>query len=387
MAASATMLSCMIAQPAAAQELSYRLPDGAAFAGYSARITQCPDANGENTQIVHGPAIRGSYAPGPHVRLNANSSFLASKSIALEYFEDGTLKTINSESAGTGGEVLAAILKVAAGMVGLKSSLFDAPAQCTAKIESLVAERQNAAESIAGLEAQLARGDVLSAQAKALYEGNTARLVEIDKALTITVSKKFAPTGPSDLPNGSRSALGQLKIEDWFDGGNVPAVTGLPAEVCVSAKLGDDARAQIARGGTANPPFDANLRQDRFIYRTPLPLQVTVYTGDNCDAAEPVKTASVLIPQLSPFQALPISAKVLGKKSLSAEFTKEGRLVKIKYAEGGAGSDVAAALTGALAAAETLRDAETASLAREVARIKAQNELDALREAADGDGG
>lgn len=115
--------------------------------------------------------------------------------------------------------------------------------------------------------------------------------------------------------------------------------------------------------------------QDQFYYFRPVPVFVEVVQDpDNgaidCDALptkpKVAKKASVAIPQLSDHFVLPIGSGVFESKAVSAEFTKEGRIVSISYSGSGSGSGVAEALAGGLIAGQTLRDAELVETKRKI---------------------
>src|SRR5688572_21414707 len=99
------LAAATLAGEAAAQELSYRLPQTTMVAGWQARITRCPTpgnppADEPEFGLVTNAVVTGVAGPGELVRLNPRSPFLGSRSVDLTFHDNGTLKTINAKGEG-----------------------------------------------------------------------------------------------------------------------------------------------------------------------------------------------------------------------------------------------------------------------------------------------
>lgn len=438
----------LLAEPASARELSYYLPQGEGYAGYNAQIVSCPTDN-SRFEFIHGPSIRADYKPGRLVRLDPTSAFLGSRSVALTYHGNGTLKTINAKGEGKGGAVVASLAKfgvglaglvtgfpAAAGIVGLDQIAIDQGTtkggsqalgsrdvlRCKQDVLERVATLVALKEQVNSLETHILAGDITPAQ-KVLYDDYLKQIAKLEKELTITTSVIFLQG--NEVPNSSTGidltlALKAPDVTKWLevvsispfgtpavsdDGGKLasmvaramPKVNPLPGEMCVNIAVDADTIGQSAPVDAVAWPSGPGRKQlsDNLLFYRPVPVSVRIaQRADNkadctnkASLGKKLAEETIRIPQLSKLFAMPLGSGAFESKAIAAEFTEEGRIISMSYTSSGSGAGAAEALTGALSAAETYRDAETASIKREIERIKAQNELDALREAADGDGG
>lgn len=404
--------STALARPASAQEISYHLPRGAILAGYKWQLKKCPTLQDQSVIVSHGPNIKGDYEKGELVRINPRSPFLGSRKIVLTYHENGTIKTINAEGEGKGGVVIASLLKTAAGFVGIKGNLLSQSeeptpptltAQCTASTFEKVERWTLVSNRIEQLQGRVAAGEVLTGVQKALYDSDLKEEAELAKALTIMAAADRFDRLPDTWPRNERSellatyiaisAVSRPDFSKWFEG-NVSGAIETPVNFCArySVKL-SDVFESTPLAQTAAPDF--TKVQNRFLYRRPVPVLVElIQTSPAADRAADCTAISakptvfekrtIAIPQLSgAFFTLPIGSGAFENKAIAAEFTPEGRAVSMSYSSTGAGANIAEALAGGLAAAQALRDADLAETKRQIERIKAENELEALREAAE----
>lgn len=451
--------------PAAAQELDYYLPKATVAAGWQVRLVQCPTAANPNGETMTQAAVAGAYERGELVRLRSTSPFLASRSVALTFHENGLLKTINAEGEGKGGAVLTTLFKTAAGFIGLgpvgagmaaTTSFLAMPAaggggagmpECTDKMSALLSEWEIKKGRIDSFEASVASGSALGATAQAIYEGTKTRVADIEKALTLTTSVKFEPALTSrspeasgvpagfDLVKGEYARYGFAKpvaLAKWFKNGAVPddlaakpGQYGFCARFAI-AKRDMDAASPVADLGVrqwrktnvANDGLKLGRLNERFVYLRPLDMEIELRAADAIvgaavkAAAESAKPAgpaavdkavavtgtaacqaqwqdtkrdseklggkTVTVPQLSGYFILPLGAGAFESKGSAAEFAVDGRIISLSHKGTGAGAGIGEALAGSLAAAETMRDAETKSIQRKIERAKAESDLDAL---------
>jgi hypothetical protein len=389
--------------PAGAQELSYHLPRGTALGGYKWQLKKCPTADDPSVIVSSGPSIKGNYDKGELVRLDPRSPFLGSRKISLTFHENGTIKTINAEGEGKGGAIIAGLLKTATGFAGVVFPITESTGakprlqgECTGPIFSLVDRWTKVSDRIEKVQGRIAAGEVLVGAQKALYDNDLKEEAELSKALTITVAAKgleALPTAEDGKVLTETHAVTQPDFGPWFVGDTTGMIEEAP-HMCVrySVKQSDLAEARpLVRGGTP----DLGELQGKFLYRRPVPVFVELLpagpgAGGATDCklipakAVAIDKRTIALPQLSgSYLTLPIGSGAFESKAVAAEFTPEGRIVSMSYTGAGAGASIADALAGGLAAAQTLRDADLVETKREIEKIKAENELEALREAAE----
>lgn len=408
---------CGFVTSTSAQELSYFLPKGSILAGYQWRIEKCPTDGDPTVLVVHKASIKGQYSKGQLVRLNPRSGFLASRSVKLTFHENGTLKTINAEGEGKAGAIVTSILKTAVGLAGFaftqSSSDPRLVAACHPEIRSKVDEWRVLSDRVDQMEARIAAGETLTGLQKSLYESYLKDKAELEKALTLTVSAPAYPLTPragastatdpaiprapeprpAPTPDTTvvKSVIPAPDFSKWFSGDSDDLVD-TAKRFCAryTTKLED---MQASSPSTAVTADFSNL-QNRFVYLNPVPVKVEVIarpglaeTANPCEniPAKPeiADKADIALPQLSKYFALPIGAGAFESKSVAAEFTAEGRIVSLSYSSSASGTGIAEALAGGLAAAEALRDSDVAATKRRIEEIKAENELEALLEAAE----
>lgn len=416
-----------------AQELLYHLPKGVAAAGWQARLLKCPA--GAEAEITTQVSIAGAYAAGELVRINSTSPFLASRSVALTFHENGTLKTINAEGEGKGGAVVASLLKsaagfislgpvgAAAGMIEVKNLTPDgkvpaASLQCTKIAEAAVKEWQRLKDDVGKFETRIAAGPALPALDQAVYERNRARMIELEKQLTLSTSVKLEVESPAALlataplqdPDTKKLRhfiygwAKPLDLSKWFESGTPAQQTGAEG-FCVRFAIDHDALIasqptqhfawrQWRDRGVGTEARLAPRMHDRFVYLRPVAVEASLREAKTDITRQPgaetaacasafatlkkIDSKSVTVPQLSGYFILPLGAGAFESKASAAEFAADGRIVSISHKSGGAGQGIADALAGGLAAAETMRDGETKAIQRRIDRLKAEAELDQL---------
>lgn len=416
---------------AAAQELLYHLPKGTVAAGWQARLLTCPA--GGDAEIATQVSITGAYAPGELVRINSTSPFLASRSVAMTFHENGTLKTINAEGEGKGGAVVASLLKSAAGFISLgpvgaavgvmelKSGndgvLPPKPPQCAKVMREAVREWARLKDDVGKFETRIAAGPALPALDQAVYERSRARMVELEKQLTLSTSVKLEVESPAELlakrpvidPDTKKLRYfihgwaKPLDMSKWFDSSVPEQGTGRDG-FCVRFAIDRDAliasqptehfawRTWRDRGVGGDKRLARHM-QDRFVYLRPVSVEASVREATATIKADPkpndacggafatlkkIDSKSVTVPQLSGYFILPLGAGAFESKTSAAEFAADGRIISISHKSGGAGQGITDALAGGLAAAETMRDGETKAVQRRIDRLKAEAELDQL---------
>ncbi len=431
-----------------AQEIAYNLPEGTASAGYQARITKCPvetatsnkDSKALKPDISHNALMAGSNSPGELVRLNPRSPFLASRSIALTYHDNGMLKTINAEGEGKGGAIIASLLKTGAGILTFGSAnavqaaamggaqpgskMYVPDVTCSAAVKSQVNKWTQLGNDIQSAEARIAAGQVLGTASLALYESQKKEKAAIEKKLTLSNSAKFKVARQTiaahfDAPNDAFEKVYYVPPIDyrkWFEKSGQPhGLTPEKGQHGFCAKF-SVSKADFNLSKPLDRPSDKSWRKsyvddgklktdrlmNRFIYLRPVPLTAETYqfiqkpkaTTDTGKASEcktilakmpyanlgVLKKGKLTMPQLSGYFILPLGSGIFETKGSSAEFSKDGKLVSIGTKALGSGAGIGEALAGALTAAETVRDGRKNSIQREIDLITAENSLELLLE-------
>ena len=420
----------VVAAPAAqAQEISYRLPEATIVAGVAETLLSC----GSDPQVKREVTIAGLTQPGEIVRLDPNNPFLGSRNLEIAYFEDGTIQKINASGEGSGGAVIASVLKSAVGfltmgplggLAGLggfdstkalgsganASPQFALTPTCEPEIRQLVEKRAGVVKDIEQFEQDVASEATIDPLRRTLYVEWLKQRTALDRALTLRQSVKLEGAGSAwrgkIAPDGSIALYDQIPTIDrkkWF-GATAdrfkPKTSDLPYCVAFTASeptlrrskavptldLRQWRRAHLTDEGNLNE----NILSDRFVYRRPVPVSVDIRqksaTTQNCetDFASLVKTETetVPVPQLSEYFIMKLDNGAFGSRSLKAEFRADGSLVSFGSSSGSAGSGGAASLEGLYGAATTLRDSETARLKRELDRADTEKKLKDLRDAA-----
>ncbi|SEJ91789.1 hypothetical protein SAMN05518849_11841 [Sphingobium sp. AP50] len=416
-----------------AQEVTYQLPRSTVIAGWQARLIRCPTLDAPKPDYVTQAVVASTAKPGELVRLNPNSPFLGSRKLALTYYENGMLKTINAEGEGKGGAVLATLAKTAAGFAsfgvtgtlttmlaanvplgskGVVSPIFEHKLKvaCKSDILKKVARWQDVSDRIETIEAAVANGVALGSIRAEVLEQLKTEQAELEDALTLstsvtlTQSRAKAKAIGAARPDGSyREAFDLPPINPtlWFDTAEreqIPDMNvgkgGFCARFIVS-------KAAFARSEPIETPslkawraaylkdgeLTATKRLNHFVYFNP--ASVVVELWDNPTKApcsldsvidDTLTRKTVSVAQFSDYFILPLGSGMFETKGSSAEFTAEGKMVAMGTNAVGGGSQFAEALAGGLAAAETMRDAKTGAIQRKIDRLKVEKELRELQE-------
>lgn len=425
---SVAAIAAVAASSARAQEISYRLPEASIVAGVTETLLSC----GPNPEVKREVTIAGTTEPGEIVRLDPNNPFLGSRNLELVYFEDGTIKTINASGEGSGGAVIASVLKSAVGLLtmgpfgavaganltddGDKKSDVDSNSEsevslCEPEIEKLVKDRVDVLRNIQEFEKDVAAEASIDPLRRALYVEWLKQRAALDRSLTLRKSVKLA--GPGSVWRKRIAKDGSLVLYDtiptidrteWFGttASNFKAQNpDLP--YCVSFKADEptmrrsravptlDLR-QWRRGHlTDDGDLNENILSRRFVYRRPVPVAVDIRQmkaeDTKCETAfadlEKVETATIAVPQLSEYFIMKLDKGAFGSRSLKAEFRTDGTLASFGSTSGSGGASGASGLEGLYGAATTLRDSETARLKRELELRNTEKELQDLKDAAE----
>lgn len=429
----ATYIGCIaafVAQPASGQELAYHLPKGSPAAGFQAKLMGCPEGSVDPLRgldyVERNAVIGGKISKGELVRLNPRSPFLGSRSIALTFHSNGLLKTINADGEAKSGAILTSLFKTAAGAIsfggipkGQAQTFNNLTLNCRDDIRKKVLRSLILKVQIAKAEGQIAAGKDLTGSALKLYERNQKEAASLEKQLTLSTSAKFSVKREELVSHfaGNATQFGKhyyvkpIDYSKWFNWPDrLPARAG-QFGFCVGATVSrSDFQSSIPLPSRKRTRWTAKYAprgklasdklQSRFVYLRPVPISFEVYAlkarMTASDQAEKHSKCKAMIdekkkpkltllkkgvvsnPQLSDYFTLPLGSGAFESKSSSAEFSKDGTLLSIGTKSSGPGTSISEGLSGALAAAEALRDGRMNAIQREIDLLKAENELELL---------
>jgi hypothetical protein len=391
-------------------ELEYYLPEARVAFGSSYELEQCPSANSD-LRIRVTTAIAPRYVAGDIVKLDASAGFLVKRAVTLGYFANGTLNTINAESTGQGGSVVAAALKAAAAIVVLNATPDDklpplrGSLVCLDHVARQVNEVGSTRARIAQLEALLAAGSGGASlateldRARASFVQQRARLTLASQPVVNTPLSSVPATG---VPAGFnlvgeklvwRGELGAPDFTTWFG-----AFSGIPEALQRSGVAGADGFRLVVTGPTPagdSPEPDA-IRSLWFrvpasytaeIRRKEAVFNCSLGTATCADAYGDWKGAqrklAIMVPQAGAKKEIPYAGSgIFGNRSVAATFREDGSLAKVGYTSAGGADQLAGVIDASVAAATTLRDAEAAAIARELALETNRKALEDLLRAA-----
>lgn len=390
--------------------LDYRIPAARMAFGSSYELEQCPTADSE-LRVRVTTAIVPKYIAGDTITLDASGGFLVKRSITLEYFENGTLKSVNAATEGQGGTFVASAIKAAAalpaiGVFDAGDQLRDQPLNCLPHIEAQV-------QSVAATRAQIAQWEA----ALTASPNNTALAAQIEQARALLANQRARLTlaarpvvhmPPSSASEGAdlnrpylwRSALQAPNFTDWFG-----PTKDLKTKLADAGVVGSDGFNITVQGPQPAGAVAPKGLIRSLWYRQPVPFIAEIgrkkadfvcnLTPAACAAAYADWTAaarktSILVPQAGPARSIRYTGSgIFGNRSIEATFRENGTLAKIGYSSAGGSAQAATVLDASVGAATSLRDLEGQRLARELANEQNRQALEALldQEAAnDGDG-
>lgn len=375
-------------------ELTYQLPHARIAFGSSYELEQCPTVT-TDLRVRVTTEIVPKYVAGDEVSLDASAGFLVKRSVALEYFPNGTLHTFNAESAGQGGEVVAAAIKAAATILVLDAPQEDrlpplmGELRCLDHVARQVREVDATRDRIARLEALMASGG-----------GGPGISAELERARSSLLRMRAALTiAPEPVVHTPLSAIPDGKLPDGYatDGeklvwrSNLPApdfgvwfgsFSNIPEALEAAGVTGSEGFRLVFSGPTPAGAKPASTPIQSLWYREPVgysaeirrreadfscnssPATCAVALGD-WKAAQ--RKLSVPVPQAGPARTVPYAGSgIFGNRAVSATFREDGSLAKVGYTSAGGSDQLAGVIDAAVVSATALRDAEAQRVARQL---------------------
>lgn len=402
--------------------LGYFLPKGRAAAGFSQRLVRCPTVDQPEILVEARAQIVGKSVPdyARLYRIDTRAGPLVKRQTDLLLYPNGTIKGVNATVEGQGAAVIQSVVKLAGFAISVASGggimsaaeRSDTRSQqlqtrCRAAIAELIRKRNAQAETIAGIEAQLAADGTLTESEADELSYQRERLAVLDDALTLSSDPAIVD------PSGSTPVrLPGLDYSQWFEATNRKDIARLPGDDGVLVEWTVNAAAQSALTAAAyvKPADVAALSTEPaavLYYRRPVPVAITVTPCTRSDAkksrdtlapeteqqcavdSSPVAAAlatdaTVGFPQLSGLFRLPIGrGGLFGSRSVAAEFDEAGAPVALKYGSDPGAADIAATLDAVREAGGTLRDARKEALARKAAMLQSRKDIRDLEDALD----
>jgi hypothetical protein len=368
--------------------IAYYLPKLEAEVTGSFRLVSCAEKPVFKTEFT----LVQKYVPDPaaRVRLDTNIGFLANRTVKVEHYPDGTLKTFNGSWEGQGGKVITAAVKLAGAFVGVPipgvfesatkgepcGKIADDRLKALAKLEAQIAEVENrlpAAEGIAEL--LRARDVLLQKKAEAVKALTVARSWDVD------IDYGPIATGPEG------NCLIDMKPEGVPDYkvlfGNI-GFAGLPAQDGITIKL-------CLQDGFAGSSLTSDTIKSKLagkkadlLYRVPVPGLLTVTATRDSDGKAPTKTFQISVPQWANLSRLRLGkGGLFGSREAAAKFDAMGMPSELSYGSKSGADDIAGVLDTGREGVKALGNSELTRLQAEIALEEARQKLEALREADD----
>jgi hypothetical protein len=390
------------------REFGYFLTKTELVAVVKQTLTACPDpANGEPLPSIETEwtiEAKPTADTAKYVNVDASSGFLVKRSTALKLRPDGTLESFASETAGQGGTVLSAIVKVAASIflpgvggvgpmmavAGQESPAQRAPSKCTSEVVAKFAKITAWNTDIATLEAKVLRGEATEAQIVLLERRKNQRstmrgsLILSSDPLVIDVENTTAAVD-------TKKAVKRLDYSKWFEPSvsspDIFDLTTLIGQLGFQVSVSSDASPFPGDGTT----LGANRKASpKLVYRRPVMAVVSAkpcaarvkdicVISDDPAYADASVSAKMPVSQLSGLYSLSTGrGGIFGTWQASAKFDATGAPIEISYGSDSGAADIASTITATGEAIVTRRDAELAALERQIKLEEARKKLSDL---------
>lgn len=424
----ATIISTLVAgfagQALAADvTLEYNLPEVKIGFDVGHTIIKCPDAHGKGFKMDTLTVLKPVYVRGELITVNPKGNLFVDRKVELEYYENHTLKSFNGSSAGQGGKLAAAVIKVATFAAttaigvplpvsavlmrpGLATDpLFDIPRprsiQCKASIATLIHERESAEAHLATLK-QILQTQGASADLLRQITRTEAAIADIISRLTVTADPLIWK--PTTEETGFTKDLPRADLTVWFDTVSEEDLQREFYRVGFGQIRAFEAVGAIVTSPGTMPASNTSYADLGFpikglVYRVPRRIKVTLKPKADFDApaslggleralARAAHTATkaeatVEVPQLGELKVIPFDGSgMFGSRQVTATFSQAGELTSVGYSTNG-GADALAGIGDALVASGTeLREAKLNALKRDVEYRTKEKELEDLIDAA-----
>tara|TARA_B100000678_G_scaffold285032_1_gene287492 strand:- start:3751 stop:4932 length:1182 start_codon:yes stop_codon:yes gene_type:complete len=367
-------------------------PNGSSIAYYLPKLDAEIKGSFRLVSCVEQPEFKSEFAliqkfvpdPAALVRLDTKIGFLAKRSVKVEYYPDGTLKTFNGSWEGQGGKVVTAAAKLAlaalvppsaaASLTGPEEKDLPPNSTCKPEYNRLLKNLDDVGKGIETIEMRLTETKATEADLKA-HTILLLKKAEILKALT--VNKTWPVEIENSLPGDCQSSFKLSTAPDYSQlfkskadqekASDLPAKDGIVVKIC---------RATGARSESVGNMPEGN--QKDLVYRVPVPGKLTLTVGDRSESF------AIAVPQWAGPSYLKLgNGGMFGSREASAKFDAMGMPSELSYGSGGAATDIAGLLDTGREGVTALGSAELAGLQKDIAIEKARQELDALRAAGD----
>lgn len=358
--------------------IAYYLPKLEAEVTGSFRLVGCADKPVFKSEFT----LVQKYVPDPaaRVRLDTNVGFLANRTIKVEHYPDGTLKTFNGSWEGQGGKVITAAVKLAGAFVGLPVFAFDGSAPCGGEIATRLTDLDALDTQIDMIEDQLVGGDgvALLLRARDVLLQKKAELLK-----TLTVTKRWPVPIAYGLNTGCLAAqqlTGGPDYDSFFGKsfGDLPAQNGITVELCLQDGFVGSAL------GEATIRTKLTRKQADLLYRVPVPGMLKVSASMPKEDKPFAKTFPISVPQWANLSRLRLGkGGLFGSREAAAKFDAMGMPSELSYGSKSGADDIAGVLDTGREGIKALGNSELTQLQAEIALEEARQKLEALRAAGD----
>lgn len=406
--AAIALAAVLLVAPSAAQAasddqtISYYLPKALVGVSLTRTIKACPTADYPEPLIKSEWTAAAEAVPDPdlQVRVDVSNGFLAKRAHAFSYNANGTLAEFNSSSEGQGGAVLGSVFKAASFLLPLAAGAPPVAAMgyqsqsshllyCSKAVSQALDRVAKLDARIEEISDKISRGDATAADLRML-DLTKAQRSEARKPLVKVVptvlSEEWDRAGQDLIRIGG--SIAPLPATTWFVSwreGAAPGAIGFAQSAEALQQLGpfevelEPAYANIKPVLTeADGSVPVQARR-MLVYRRPIPAAV-VFWPSGCGSAD-CKSAIELeaplpIPQWGKLEALSVGhGGLFGSRQAKAKFDAFGTPLELSYGSDSGAAGMATTLDAATAAGESLRDAETAALKRQIEKAELRQKL------------
>ncbi|MCR5869469.1 MULTISPECIES: hypothetical protein [unclassified Sphingomonas] len=355
------------------------------------RVKRCaPDV-----EVTPTYTLVQSYLPdtGALVDLDTSVGFLAKRSVKIELYPDGTLKSFNGSWEGQGSKLITAVAKLALAVVtGPFKPMEQRTAQCNASTVKTLDDLAKKQAQIVAVEARLAKGqsqssDLATRDFLLQQKAQLIRALTITKRWAIEVDAKASEPQALSAANGNPTVATEPQsisrtLEKVDYSALLIADTGLPGRNGTQVTLAASPGFKIADLASRQLSSPMTVSAD-LLYRRPVPGTLSIDPLVPGGKA-PTDTFAILVPQWSAIHKLRLGkGGMFGSRSATAKFEANGMPSELSYGSTGASEGIAGLIDTAREGYGSLRDAELGQLKREIELAKARKELEDLRAASD----
>lgn len=336
------------------------------------------------------------------IDLASLQSALKASDVEVEYYDDGTLKSLNAAAEDRSGEVLksavATLGKLAVAGVAFGAPKAGPPSACSKEVrdaqDAVARLTREIAEKTAQLDnrtVQLERVTTLSAavgkdwpvadrrkfaaEIDAVYQDRVA-LRHLQDALKAEVQKVTVTSTTTWPPDGETFVSDAATIPDL----DLATLTGWGANANDASSLQAMSRVFLKIEPTGafgrKDPCGEACKDDAIKglkYRMPVPGRLVACTTPDCAAGERIDSTLSLISQLGPIFVLSLDSVPFSNRKITATFAQSGLPTKLGVQSITASGETAATSIGA--AVDSALDARTKLVSTPLERLQAETAL------------